>query len=97
MTETEVLKELAAAAARLVLYQAEVAALKAEAQRLKERAKEEFEYSEKLLRHAHFAGPDYGLSIRLAEIREAIREESAVVDAILAYIMRDSVMSEEER
>jgi hypothetical protein len=96
MTEKEVLKELAAAAARLVLYEAEVVALKAEAVRLKAKARAEFEYSENLLRHASSSSSDYGLSIGLADIKKAIQEESETVDAILAYIMRDSRMDGED-
>lgn len=96
MTEQELLRELSQAAARLVAYAAEVAALKVEATRLKAQAKAEWQYSEQLLAIANKQPHDYGLAVRMDEIMEAVKEVSVMVDEILAYIMRDSRMTEED-
>ena len=97
MTEQEALRELAAVATRIVVLEAEARALRAEAQHLRERATSEWEFSERVLWQVNASrGNDLAVSMRLDEMMDAIRTESAVVDDILRHVMRDSTMSEEE-
>ena len=97
MTEQEALRELAAAAARIVVLEAEARACKVEMQRLHRRAQDEWDYSERILKDVRASrGSEVAVSVRLDEMMAAIREESAALGQILRYIMRDSVMDEEE-
>jgi hypothetical protein len=95
LTEAETLKELAAAAARIVVLEKEAVALRQEAKRLRERAAEEFGYSERLLRNVHAQGGHLAIGVQLEEVLAAIREETAAVDAILEVVMCDRQMREE--
>ena len=96
MTEKEALRELALAAARIVVLEAEALALRQEAKRLKARVDEEFLYSEALLRQVHPYRTDMEVSIRLEEVVEAIRKQTVAVDTILEFVMREREMEKEE-
>ena len=96
MTEAEVVKELALAAARIVVLEAEARALKDEARRLRQRATEEFDYSETLLRMSGGNRTEPEIKVRLGEIMNAVLAETETVEKILAHVMRDSTMDKEE-